>query len=141
MLMPSHTPPHHPLQFYTTNGYLFPKARPFYWIGMRINSTSEPRNFSWVDPSLPVGFVFEPGSSYSHWGTAQGQAEPNNFYFPPEMCVGANFSQAYDDAAGWADANCGMRYPIMCKLARGSLRVPCMHACALATCALRLLPA
>jgi hypothetical protein len=104
-------------QHYIASGYLFPKARPFYWMGLRTNATAEPRRYTWIDPTL-VSQVYDPSSSYAHWGNAAGQAEPNNLYFPPELCIGANFSGSYEGAAGWADANCGMKYPIMCRLAR-----------------------
>lgn len=107
-------------QHFIKAGYLFPKARPFYWMGLRTNATAEPRKYTWIDPTL-VTQVYDPSSSYAHWGNAAGQAEPNNLYFPPELCIGANFSGSFEGAAGWADANCGMKYPIMCRLARGWL--------------------
>lgn len=104
-------------QHFISAGYLFPKFRTFYWIGLRINATQEPRKFTYTDPTLTID-PFDASASYAHWGVAAGQQEPNNLYFPPELCTGANFTQAYSDAAGWADANCGTKYPVMCKLAR-----------------------
>jgi hypothetical protein len=155
-------------QHFISEGYLFPLARPFYWFGLRTNSTADPRNFTWIDPTLDVEFVaaWDPGSSYTHWGNDNGQQEPNNQPSPPEMCIGAglglalpaepaagaaagtstpgtsagfwgapiscppgppppgppagaNFSMEFDGAAAWADSNCALKYPIMCKLARG----------------------
>ena len=44
--------------------------------------------------------------------------EPNNLDYPPEKCAGANFTEAYGplNAWGWADANCSVAAPFMCKL-------------------------
>jgi hypothetical protein len=104
-------------EFYISGGYLFPKFRNVYWMGLRLNSTTEPRKYTWIDPSLEIQEL-DQFTDYMHWGSSAGQQEPNNLHFPPEMCTSGNFTQAFEGAAGWADANCGMKYPIMCRLAR-----------------------
>lgn len=104
-------------QFYISGGYLFPKFRNVYWMGLRLNGTTEPRKYTWVDPTLEISEL-DQFTDYMHWGSSAGQQEPNNLYFPPEMCTAGNFTQTFEGAAGWADANCGMKYPIMCRLAR-----------------------
>jgi hypothetical protein len=45
----------------------------------------------------------------------QGLQEPNNFERKPELCAAANASQTYSMAWGWADQNCGVKMPFMCK--------------------------
>ncbi len=44
--------------------------------------------------------------------------EPNNLENPPELCAGGNFSQAFGDrnVSGWADANCSIAAPFICKM-------------------------
>jgi hypothetical protein len=51
--------------------------------------------------------------------------------FPPENCAAANYSEAYEGAWGWADSQCGVKLPYMCKIlggwrarARGSSPAP-----------------
>ena len=66
-------------------------------------------NFRWADFSpLLVG-------DYQGWGyfMPQNIKEPNNL-MPPELCVGANYTEAYKGAWAWADTNCGDAYPYMC---------------------------
>jgi hypothetical protein len=41
--------------------------------------------------------------------------EPNNLVDPPENCAGGNFSEAYGNAAGWADASCMEPSPFVCE--------------------------
>ncbi len=57
--------------------------------------------------------------TYQHWGyfMPQNIKEPNNLV-PPELCVGANYTEAYKNAWAWADTNCGDPYPYMCMNAR-----------------------
>jgi hypothetical protein len=113
-------------KYYVSNGYMFPTfpGHAFYWLGLNTSfwpSTGFPK-FSWLDR--------EPGpnaSTYSHWGTYSdmysASPEPNNARMPPELCAGANVSQAYGNlsAWGWADWNCGESFGYMCRMLRGWL--------------------
>jgi hypothetical protein len=57
-------------------------------------------------------------AGYEHWGTFMpGQhREPNNV-FPAEDCAGANRTEAYGGAWGWADANCYSVRMSLCEVA------------------------
>jgi hypothetical protein len=76
---------------------------------MGLNTSSWPK-FSWLD-GLPG-----PKGRYEHWGyfMPQNILEPNNI-FPPENCVGANFTEGFDDAWAWSDTKCAAKFPYMCK--------------------------
>jgi hypothetical protein len=102
-----------------SNGFLLPEYHRFYWLGL--NSSQGPAswpNFTWIDSSPgPIN------SSYEHWGRylPQQEPEPNfNYNRPPELCAGANASQAYYNplAWGWADESCLERHPFMCRMLR-----------------------
>jgi hypothetical protein len=111
-------------RYYVGNGYMFPTfpGHAFYWLGLNTSfwpSTGFPK-FSWLDR--------EPGPNaitYSHWGTYtdmySASPEPNNARVPPELCAGANVSQAYGNlsAWGWADWNCDESFGYMCRMLRG----------------------
>jgi hypothetical protein len=47
--------------------------------------------------------------------------EPNNI-FGGEFCAGANATEAFMGLWGWADANCDLRFPYICEIAREWLR-------------------
>lgn len=54
--------------------------------------------------------------NYIHWGVYQpgSIAEPNSLV-PGENCAVGNATQSYDNAFGWADANCAQQFAFMCK--------------------------
>ncbi len=86
---------------------LLPGWTTFYWMGLAAHTWP---NFQWTDGSG------RPSPSSSHWGyyMPQNIIEPNNMA-PPELCVGANASQAFDGAWGWADAGCAQVAAYMCR--------------------------
>jgi hypothetical protein len=47
----------------------------------------------------------------------QNILEPNNI-FGAEDCAAANSSQAYGGAWGWADAQCNISLPLICRVTR-----------------------
>jgi hypothetical protein len=101
-------------------GALLPGWHTAYWLGLFTKNTSEPRTWRWSDPFVPY-FTAE---SYTHWGTdSSGISEPNNA-FPPESCVAANYTQAYQDGVpnvgpwGWSDSACSSKLPVMCRITR-----------------------
>jgi hypothetical protein len=103
--------------YYTNSGFMLPNFHRFYWMGLVSSSGTWPR-FTWVDNRTPG-----PSNSsiyYNHWGRFKPskEYEPNNLITPPELCGGANASEAYGSPAtwGWADWNCTARFPIMCKM-------------------------
>jgi hypothetical protein len=103
-------------------GVLDPQAYRSYWLGMWIPSqlVSSWPNFK------PV--VRSPNNSYTHWGTLQPGArkEPNGLT-GPELCVVANYSQAFGGAWGWSDAPCALKTTSICKI-RG-YRAPARLIC------------
>ena len=64
--------------------------------------------------------------AYKHWGMHQpnNSPEPNNLN-PPEDCVVGNFTEAFNGAWGWADVNCGLELPYICRVIRGCHCVCC----------------
>jgi hypothetical protein len=50
--------------------------------------------------------------------------EPNNLDYSPELCAGGNFTQAFGErnASGWADANCSIAAPFVCKMMKDLVR-------------------
>jgi hypothetical protein len=58
---------------------------------------------------------FNASGGFMHWGyyMPQNIIEPNDFE-PHEMCVGANYTEAYDGAWGWADTQCFRKFPALC---------------------------
>jgi hypothetical protein len=102
-------------QYFVEQGFLLPGYHTAYWLGLVADRALG--SWRWLD-FLPAPSL----RSYQHWGSitlATGRAvpEPNNLG-PPETCAVANASQAFDEPAawGWADANCGLRLPFICKL-------------------------
>ncbi len=74
-----------------------------------IDGTPRPKN-----PHHP----FNTSGGYDHWGyyMPQNIIEPNDFN-PHEHCVGANYTEAWDGAWGWADAQCSQTFPALCMAA------------------------
>ncbi len=115
---PHHTPCTNPKlnPTHTPAGSLMPGFHSFYWLGLA--AATWPR-FAWTDGT--------PGpntTTYNHWGyyMPQNIIEPNNL-FPPELCAGANASQAYDRAWGWADTSCATSAPFVCRRLGGCRRM------------------
>jgi hypothetical protein len=84
----------------------------FYWIGLRVGPFDKWPTFSWLSNGLTLN-----QTRYHHWGVYKPGTtlEPNNV-FVPENCAGANLTEAYDGAWGWADSNCNMLAPFICQL-------------------------
>ncbi len=68
--------------------------------------------------------VLCPSGAYKHWGMYQpiNSPEPNNLN-PPEDCVVGNVTEAFSGAWGWADVNCDLELPYICRVIRGCLRL------------------
>jgi hypothetical protein len=78
-------------------------------MGLKANTNP---NFYLLDPTMPA---LSSLAAYKHWGTpATAPREPNNI-FRPENCGGANASQVYGNAWGWADFMCSSEFVYMCR--------------------------
>ncbi len=141
-----HQPLHHPLQrpeqcwhlpsgrstlqveaYYLNMGWLLPTFHKKYWLGLNATtraSTSPavrvagqlqttPATFAWLDKNAPIPY----GQAYQHWGRIGSALEPNNL-FGSENCGVGNASAAYALAWGWADLNCKVSAPFICKTQR-----------------------
>ncbi len=98
-------------------GVLRPNASPgqntpFYWIGLRVGPFDKWPTFSWLSTGVSLN-----KTGYDHWGMFKPgtHVEPNNV-FVPENCAGANVTEAYDGAWGWADNNCNFVAPFICEV-------------------------
>ena len=101
--------------YYITNGLFYPSFMPAYWLGLKVEPAAWPR-FQWISNSIPV-----PGpQTYEHWGLSESYREPDN-RGGNEYCGVANYSQAYSNAWGWADSNCTMTLPFICRQDGGCL--------------------
>jgi hypothetical protein len=127
-------------KYFADEGVLMAAYHKAYWLGL-VAIPPPAASVASARPSSPGGqqtpfaswrwldFLPPPGrSTYQHWGTltlanGKSRVEPNNLA-PPEACAAANASQAYDDPAawGWADANCALKLPSICKLVGERLR-------------------
>ncbi len=89
---------------FVTGGSLLPTFHKMYWMGF---SALQWPDWKWVDPT--AGRFSN--AAYKHWG----MDEPNN---DPalQLCGAGNYTQAYGNAWGWADANCGTKLPFICKM-------------------------
>ncbi len=117
--------------YFRDQGYLLPAYHKSYWLGLVADPPANQRqgpfsSWRWLDYLPPPS-----KATYQHWGTlmmgnGRSRPEPNNLV-APELCAAANASQAYDEPStwGWADANCTIRMPFMCKTLRKWL---CCHA-------------
>jgi hypothetical protein len=111
-------------QYFVAQGILLPAYHTFYWMGL---NTSAWPSFTWLDRSPAPDY----NSTYTHWGLSP-TPEPNNRPNPPELCAGANISQAFSTlpnnsapAWGWSDANCTLSFNFICMILRKLLR-PCL---------------
>ena len=110
-----------------------------YWIGLTSSANSWP-NFEWLDTTLEaIPLVMAPPppppaasnpaqpvlarTTFANWGTmtfgagnSTTLAEPNDYASPPELCVAANYSQVTNLTWPWADNNCGLQMPAICRL-------------------------
>ena len=78
------------------------KQVPFYWLGLQVNRQDVWPRFTWT-----ISGLTPKQAGYEHWGTWMPgrHLEPNNVY-PAEDCAGANATEIYSGAWGWADINC-----------------------------------
>ena len=87
------------------------------------SAAAKPPACRWIDgsprPRNPHP-GFNTSGAYDHWGyyMPQNIIEPNDFV-PHENCVGANYTEAWGGAWGWADANCFAKFPALCMTACG----------------------
>ncbi len=114
--------------YYLDMGWLLPTFHRRYWIGVNattLASTSpatmsggqvqtSPAKFAWLDKAAGAPY----GQAYQHWGRAGNILEPNNL-LGSENCGLANASAAYSLAWGWADFNCKISAPFICKTQGG----------------------
>jgi hypothetical protein len=97
----------------TSQGYLIPANHTAYWMGLVAATRTQWR---WLEPAVPS--LSGPGKVYTNWGMSpDGRPEPNNRQ-PPEDCGAANMTQLANGAGGWADANCQVKLPFICKMIR-----------------------
>jgi hypothetical protein len=109
--------PHPPRHLFPCQGSLIPEFHMQYWYGLRATSLNPTANWKYTDPFSPDYFL---RTSYKHWGTyleagMAPQEEPNN-RFPSELCVAANYTEAFGNAWGWSDTQCGQQMPYMCRM-------------------------
>ncbi len=120
--------------FLNARRYFLPGCHEGYWMGYRAAQGAWGK---WRQLDKTVN------STYTHFGmfnyTGPGNTnlsipEPNG-KARNEMCLMANYSQAYNGSFGWADANCNNKYIFMCRIMseRRRLRagVPLRGACGL----------
>jgi hypothetical protein len=101
--------------YFITSGLFYPTFMPAYWIGLKSSAASWPR-FQWASSSIAA-----PGPmSYDHWGLGDSWQEPDN-RGGGEYCGAANYTQAYSNAWGWADENCSVALPYICRQDGGCL--------------------
>ena len=109
-------------KFYVDGGYLYPEFNILYWFGLYTSSSTWP-SFRWQDAQFPTPNA----TSYRNWGVLQvmqpdgntvAVAEPNRYEAPNEYCAGANFTEAKQNAWGWADARCDLNFTAICRVAK-----------------------
>ncbi len=101
--------------FLNTRRYYLPGCHEGYWLGLRAEQGAWGR-WRQLDKTI--------NSSYTHWGRLNytGPGNVNMSILEPngrarnEMCLLANYSQAYDGGFGYADANCNNKYIFMCRI-------------------------
>ncbi len=120
-------------------GYLIADYHLYYWIGYR--ATTWPKFYA-LDKTVPFD---SPLGNYTYWGYFNNSAapvEPDGGIYGNQLCVAANYTEAYADlsgtgggngsvAFGWADNSCSMALPFMCRINRESTppNPPCLAAC------------
>jgi hypothetical protein len=105
-------------EFFVAKGMLFPTCHGSYWMGLHAPTWP---NFEWQDPTAPD--LTQP-DAYRNWGTfvpSSFPSEPNQL-FGDENCGVGNYSEAVNDAWGWADATCDLEFVSICKFPRERLR-------------------
>jgi hypothetical protein len=86
---------------FTSRGVLSSNIN-FYWMGLRINGQDLWPRFTWTTSGLTPK-----QAKHEQWGTFMpGQHKEPNQIFPAEDCAGANQTEAFRGAWGWADINC-----------------------------------
>jgi hypothetical protein len=107
-------------QTFLDRGIIEQDSHPFYWMGLYIAPYNEWPNFKWLN-----GMIGPNNWTYNHWGTFEPgtHLEPNDIY-PPELCAGANATETYGGAFGWADENCMRPLPFICEVVPPNMPPP-----------------
>jgi hypothetical protein len=110
--------------YFITAGLFYPAYMPTYWVGLRSSASTWPR-FQWASSNIPPPSPL----TYEHWGLSESVREPDNLA-GNEYCGAANYTQVYSNAWGWADFNCSVAMPFVCRQdGRGRRRwMPPTHA-------------
>ncbi len=111
-------------QHYIKSGLLYPTHTPFYWLGLVSSPDTYPR-FVWANAMQPPPNRFL--DSYEHWGAYPYGQEPDN-RTGADFCAGGNLTEAYSLAWGWADSNCSVLAPSICKIDSA------WHSCSASNC-------
>lgn len=99
-------------QHYIKSGLLYTTHTPFYWLGLVSSPDTYPK-FVWANAMQPPPNRFL--NSYEHWGAYPYGQEPDN-RTGADFCAGGNLTEAYSLAWGWADSNCSVLAPSICKV-------------------------
>lgn len=103
------------------SGYLLPSYHLHYWMGYTAKLWPK---FKPLDKTVPFD---SPEGNYTYWGyfnNSLAPVEPDGGVYGGQNCLAANYTEAYADfgtgngsvAFGWADNNCSLSLPFMCKL-------------------------
>jgi hypothetical protein len=99
-------------QQYINAGLLYPNYMPLYWMGLISSPESYPK-FRWANNLLPPPNRFQ--GNYEHWGAYPFGREPDNTTWA-DYCTVGNQTEAYSLAWGWADTNCSLLAPSICRV-------------------------
>jgi hypothetical protein len=97
-------------QYFVNAGVFFPTFTPAYWMGLRSSKITWP-TFEYMSYSVPA----PDGDNYEHWGVSDLWREPDN-RAGAEFCGAANYTEIFSEAWGWADNNCTMPLPYICRV-------------------------
>jgi hypothetical protein len=111
-------------QALTYAGYLIPDYHKYYWMGYTAKTWPK---FYTLDKTVPFD---SPQGNYTYWGYFNNSAapvEPDGGIYGNQLCVAANYTEAYADlsgtgggngsvAFGWADNSCSMALSFMCRI-------------------------
>jgi hypothetical protein len=108
-------------QAFINAGYLLPSYHLYYWMGYSAKTWPK---FLPLDKTVPFD---SPAGNYTYWGYFNNSAapvEPDGGVYGRQLCVAANYTEAYSDystgngslAFGWADNNCSLALPYMCRI-------------------------
>ena len=101
--------------FLNVRRYYLPGCHEGYWMGYRAAQGAWGK---WKQLDKTVN------STYRHFGMLNYTGPGNSNLTSPEpngktkneMCLMANYTQAYNGSFGWADANCNNKYIFMCRI-------------------------